>query len=133
MNSVIELRDVARQQHVGRPGPLRGPLPEAMLDDIAAAGWVQSFDAAWLGGDWRRLERLLAADVEFVPQGGSDLIVGRAAVLGHLRRSLAHGVVHEYSATDVRARARVAVGEHRDLPLAAGSDQWWRAVDRRRT
>ena len=109
VNSVIDLRDVERQRGVVYPRLQRPSPAAAVLDDISAASWVQAFDAAWLGGDRRGLERLLAPDVEFLPQGGADVIVGRAAVLGHLRRALAGGVVHEYRATDVRGRASRSV------------------------
>ena len=105
MNSVIDVRAARPVRDTARPRLRFRPAPaEGVLDDIAAAGWVQAFDAAWLGQDWRRLEGYLAPDVEFVPQGGRDVIAGRAAVLAHLRRCLDRVDVHEYSATDLRGR-----------------------------
>jgi len=95
-----------------RPTRGRSPLavgyeassPVGVLDDLAAAAWVQEYDAAWLGQQWRRLEHYLAPDVEFLSRGDADVIVGRAAVLAHLRAMIDGTTVHEYNATDLRAR-----------------------------
>lgn len=75
------------------------------MDDFGAAAWVQAYDAAWLGQDWVRLARYLAADVSFVPYGSSRILVGRKATIAHLREFLSGAEVHEYNATDLRARA----------------------------
>jgi Domain of unknown function (DUF4440) len=110
MNTGIDARGSPQVGAYARPRLRYSPASaEAVLDDLAAAGWVQAFDAAWLGRDWCRPERYLAADVELLPQGGADVVAGRAAVLGHLRRCLDGVVVHEYSATDLRARVSGAI------------------------
>jgi hypothetical protein len=75
------------------------------MDDYGAAAWVQGYDAAWLGQDWRRLAHYLAVDVNFVPYGSSTILVGRKAVIAHLREFLTTAEVHEYNATDLRGRA----------------------------
>ncbi len=75
------------------------------MDEFAAASWVQAYDAAWLGQDWARLERQLAADVHFVPHGTTRVIAGRKAVLAHLREFVKRAEVHEYNATDLHVRA----------------------------
>ena len=84
-------------------GPGRSLAPA--IDDFAAAGWVQAYDAAWLDQDWARLAGYLAADVNFVPHGSKQLLVGRKAVIEHLREFLKHAEVHQYNATDLHARA----------------------------
>jgi ketosteroid isomerase-like protein len=80
------------------------------MDDFAAAAWVQAYDAAWLGQDWQRLARYLAADVGFMPNDSGAALIGRNATIAHLRAFLARSEVHEYNATDVRARAARGVG-----------------------
>lgn len=86
-------------------------LPDVpALDDFAAAAWVQAYDAAWLGQDWQRLARYLATDVSFVPNDSGTALIGRNATVSHLRAFLARSEVHEYNATDVRARVARGVG-----------------------
>lgn len=104
------------QEHVaGRPDGARPRwrwvLPDSpSIDDLTAAAWVQAYDAAWLGQDWGRLARYLTADVHFVPSESGRVLVGRRAVIGHLRKFLARAEVHEFNATDLRARSDRGVG-----------------------
>lgn len=77
---------------------------EPPLDELAAATWLQAYDAAWLARDWSRLRCFLAPDVEALLQGSATVLVGRSAVLANLREFLDHAVVHEYNATEVRLR-----------------------------
>ncbi|HEV2284887.1 MAG TPA: nuclear transport factor 2 family protein [Steroidobacteraceae bacterium] len=85
------------------------PAP-AVLDDLAAARWIQSYDAAWLGRDWPRLERYLAADVALLTAAPGISIAGRRAVLEHMRSRLSGVEVHEYNTTDLRGRAAGDIG-----------------------
>jgi hypothetical protein len=90
-----------------------GELPASLalvLDDLAAARWVQSYDAAWLGQDWGQLERRLAPDVEFVVQRFTTAIVGRRAVMENLREVMRYAQMHEYNATDLRGHSSGPVG-----------------------
>jgi len=110
MNTLLDLRDAPRSQDPVPTAPRERRRAAGVLDDISAAGWVQAFDAAWLGRDWKRIEHYLGPDVEFVPQGGSDVIVGRDAVLAYLRQGLDGAVVHEYNATDLHGRVVRSIG-----------------------
>lgn len=71
------------------------------LDDLAAAVWVQAFDAAWLGQDWATLEQYFAAEVAVLLADFTTTIVGRAAVINHFRAMMTGAQVHEYNATDL--------------------------------
>jgi len=77
-------------------------MPTQALDDMKAALWVQAYDAAWLGQNWENLERLLTPDITFVSNDFLRAIVGRTAVLKHLRSTMAQTQVHEYNATDLK-------------------------------
>jgi ketosteroid isomerase-like protein len=81
-----------------------------VLDDLAAAVWVQAYDAAWLGGDWTTLERYLAPDIALLSPGFTTAIVGRAAVLTHLRAMMSGVLIHEYNATDLKGHSSGSVG-----------------------
>jgi|GEM_PF-6513151 len=81
-----------------------------VLDDLAAAVWVQAYDAAWLGQHWRALEQCFAPDVAMMLAGPTNAITGRAAVLAHIREVMAGTVVHEYNATDLKGHASGATG-----------------------
>lgn len=80
------------------------------LDDLAAAVWVQAYDAAWLGKDWAALERLFAPDAAVVLPGFSETVVGRVLILDHLREMFNGAQVHEYNATDLRGHSSGTVG-----------------------
>lgn len=96
---------IARRPDGVRPR-WRWVLPDSpSIDDLAAAAWVQAYGAAWLGQDWGRLARYLTADVHFVSTESGRVLVGRRAVISHLRKFLAHAEVHEFNATDLRARS----------------------------
>jgi ketosteroid isomerase-like protein len=88
-----------------RPGASPGPSLVPAMDDFVAASWVQAYDAAWLGQDWARLARYLAPDVNFVPHGSKQTLVGRTAVIVHLHEFLKRAEVHEYNATGLHAHA----------------------------
>jgi hypothetical protein len=81
-----------------------------VLDDFAAAVWVQAYDAAWLGQHWRALEQCFAPDVALMLADFAGAITGRAAVLAHIREMMAGTVVHEYNATDLKGHASGATG-----------------------
>ncbi len=81
-----------------------------VLDDWAAARWLQSYDAAWIGEDWGRLERCLAHDIRFLPRGQTAALEGRAAVVAHLREYARRVRMHEYNATDVTGCSSGPVG-----------------------
>jgi hypothetical protein len=90
---------------------VREPEPaDLLLDDLAAAVWVQAYDAAWLGRDWSALERRLAPDVALALSGFSATIIGRTEVLAHLRAVMRTMHVHEYNATDLNGHASGAAG-----------------------
>lgn len=81
-----------------------------VLDDLAAARWIQAYDAAWLGRDWSRLERYLAADVALLTAAPGVSIAGRRAVLEHMRSQLSGVEVHEYNTTDLKGRTAGDIG-----------------------
>lgn len=88
---------------------------------------MQRFDAAWLGGDWRTLERRLAADVALLSPDLEVWLAGRRAVLTHLRAAMRGAQVHEYNATDLRGLC--------SGPLGVISYRWqldWSRARRRR-
>jgi len=85
------------------------PVPGA-LDDLAAAVWLQAYDAAWLGCDWTALERQLAADVALLSPELRVWLAGRRAVLAHVRAMMRGAQVHEYNATDLTGRSMGAIG-----------------------
>jgi Domain of unknown function (DUF4440) len=94
------------------PAPRSAPagfVPGA-LDDLAAAVWVQGYAAAWLGCDWRTLERRLAADIALLSPDLKVWLAGRRAVLTHLRATMRGSEVHEYNATDLRGRSCGVIG-----------------------
>jgi hypothetical protein len=80
------------------------------LDELAAAVWVQSYDAAWLGQDWKQLKHCLAPDVAFVSHGFVAAAVGRTAVLTNIRELMRATEVHEYNTTDLTAHSSGPVG-----------------------
>ncbi len=87
------------------------PASEACeLDDLAAAIWVQAYDAAWLGQDWGELACRLDPDVNFVADGFTSLLAGREAVIAHLRETMSQARVHEYNATDLTGYCSGRVG-----------------------
>jgi ketosteroid isomerase-like protein len=88
-------------------GRASGP---SVLDDLAAAVWVQAYDAAWLGRDWTTLERCLAPDIALMSPAFTTAIVGRDAVLAHLRAMMCGVQIHEYNATDLKGHSSGAVG-----------------------
>jgi len=81
-----------------------------VLDDLAAAVWVQAYDAAWLRQHWRALEQCFAPDVVMMLAGSTNAVTGRAAVLAHIREMMTGSVVHEYNATDLKGHASGATG-----------------------
>jgi ketosteroid isomerase-like protein len=81
-----------------------------VLDDLAAAVWVQAYDAAWLGRDWTTLERYLAPDIALMSPSFRTAIVGRDAVLAHLRAMMFGVRIHEYNATDLKGHSSGPVG-----------------------
>ena len=120
------------------------------LDDLAAALWVQDYDAAWLGQDWERLQQRLAPDVQFVASDFSTTVVGRSAVLANIQEVMRDATIHEYNATDLTGYDSGPVGViryrwqldctiqherrqtmgHDVLVLRAAKDYWeltWRA------
>ena len=96
--------------HGREPNALCAQPGAGVLDDLAAARWIQSYDAAWLGRDWSRLERLLAADVALLAAAPGASIAGRRAVLEHMRSRLSGVEVHEYNTTDLTGRAAGDLG-----------------------
>jgi uncharacterized protein DUF4440 len=81
-----------------------------VLDDLAAAVWVQAYDAAWLGQHWRALEQCFAPDVVMMLAGSRRAVTGRAGVLAHIREMMTGTLVHEYNATDLKGHASGATG-----------------------
>ncbi|HEY6927079.1 MAG TPA: nuclear transport factor 2 family protein [Steroidobacteraceae bacterium] len=81
-----------------------------ILDDLAAARWVQAYDAAWLGQDWDTFASYLAPGVEFVVPGLFDAMIGRAAILESLRHALAGMEIHEYNRTELTGHDRGSCG-----------------------
>lgn len=80
------------------------------LDDLAAAIWVQAYDAAWLGQNWTALEKCFAPDVAMLLGGSANAVTGRAAVVAYIRKKMTGAVVHEYNATDLTGHASGATG-----------------------
>ncbi|HWZ64510.1 MAG TPA: nuclear transport factor 2 family protein [Steroidobacteraceae bacterium] len=97
-------------RNVGTERALVGEPAPAVLDDLAAAVWVQAYDAAWLGRNWPELERQLAADVALLSPGLQISVAGRRAVLAHMRTALRDAQVHEYNATDLKGRSSGGIG-----------------------
>ncbi len=81
-----------------------------ILDDLAAAVWVQAYDAAWLGKDWATLERFFAPDAAVALQDFSATVTGRGPILDHLRAMFSGAQVHEYNATDLKGHSSGTVG-----------------------
>jgi hypothetical protein len=81
-----------------------------ILDDLAAAVWVQTYDAAWLSKDWATLGKVFALDAAMMLPGFSTFVVGRAAIVDHLRAMLSGAQVHEYNATDLKGHSSGPVG-----------------------
>jgi hypothetical protein len=73
-----------------------------VLDDLAAARWVQAYDVAWLGKDWESLQQRLAPEVEFVVPGIPEPVIGSSFVVASLRETMNHLRIHEYNATDLK-------------------------------
>jgi Domain of unknown function (DUF4440) len=96
--------------HNGSDGPRAAEPHPGVLDDLAAAVWVQVYDAAWLGRNWRQLQRHLAADVALLSPGRRVAVVGRRAVLAQMRATLRDAQVHEYNATDLKGRSSGGIG-----------------------
>jgi hypothetical protein len=86
-----------------RPG-----LP--VLDNLAAARWVEAYNAAWVGRDWVSLASYLAPGVEFVVPALGDTLSGRPAIIATLRDSLANVVIHEYDTTNLAGHDHGSVG-----------------------
>jgi len=97
--------------HRREPAPRSEPagFVPGVLDDLAAAVWVQGYAAAWLGCDWRRLARRLAGDVALLSPDLKISLAGRRAVLTHLRATMRGAQIHEYNATDLRGRSSGAI------------------------
>ncbi len=93
----------------GKPGAPVDFAP-GVLDDLAAARWLQAYDAAWLGREWAALECLLAADVALLAPDLRVWLAGRRAVMAHLRAMMHEARVHEYNATDLKGRSSGAIG-----------------------
>ena len=91
---------------LSRPTTAAAPL----LDDLAAAIWVQAYEAAWLGRKWERLHPLLAPEVEFVVPGAPEPIVGNSPVVAALREKMMNVRIHEYNATDLKGYGFGSVG-----------------------
>jgi ketosteroid isomerase-like protein len=87
-----------------------GATAVGVLDDLAAAVWVQAYDAAWLSQDWTTLERYLAPDVVLILAGVSAAVAGRAGVVGHIRARMREAHVHEYNATDLTGHTAGTIG-----------------------
>ena len=125
------------------------PQSALVLDDLAAARWVQAYDSAWLGKDWAGLEERLAPDVIFVIPGAPEPLEGRVRVLESIRNGMSDVRMHEYNATDLqgydcaglgvityRWQLDCTVGQGRSqstgrdvLVLRASADRWllaWR-------
>ena len=81
-----------------------------VLDDLAAAVWVRAFDAAWLSREWTTLERRLAPDIALMSPPFMTGIVGRDAVLAHLRAMMCGAQIHEYNTTDLKGHSSGSVG-----------------------
>jgi hypothetical protein len=71
---------------------------------------VRAFDAAWLGRDWTTLEGRLAPDIALMSPAFMTDIVGRDAVLAHLRAMMCGVQIHEYNATDLKGHSSGPVG-----------------------
>jgi hypothetical protein len=87
-----------------------GESAAGVLDGLAAAVWVQAYDAAWLGRDWTELERHLAADVALLSPGMRVTVAGRKAVLAHMRAMMGDAQVHEYNTTGLKGRSSGGLG-----------------------
>lgn len=81
-----------------------------VLDDLAAAIWVQAYDAAWLGQNWMALEKCFAPEVAMTLAGSANSVTGRGAVVAYIRKMMTGAVVHEYNATDLKGHASGATG-----------------------
>ena len=88
----------------------RIPPQPISLDDSQAALWLQAYDAAWLSQKWQILEELFAHDVTLVSTDFVRAIVGRSAVLEHLRATMARTHIHEYDASDLKGYTSGSVG-----------------------
>jgi ketosteroid isomerase-like protein len=97
-------RSVFRHSKAGTEGEL------GILDDLAAAVWVQAYDAAWLGKDWATLEKLFAPDAAVVLPGFSATVLGPAPILDNLREIFGGAQIHEYNATDLKGHSSGPVG-----------------------
>jgi Domain of unknown function (DUF4440) len=93
-----------------QPSPAGHEPVAGALDELAVALWVRRYEAAWLDRDWNQLERCLAADVAMLSPGMSVSIVGRKAVLAHLRAMMREVDVHEYNTTDLDGRFSGGLG-----------------------
>jgi hypothetical protein len=81
-----------------------------VLDDWAAARWLQVCDAACIGEDWPRLERCLAQDVRLLPRDETAALVGRAAVVANMRKRAEQIRMHDYNAIEVTGSSSGPVG-----------------------
>jgi len=86
------------------------PLSSLVFDDLAAARWVQTYDAAWLGKDWKSLEGRLAPEVIFVIPTAPEPLVGRVRVLASIRDGMSDVRMHEYNATDLHGHDCAGMG-----------------------
>ncbi len=89
--------------------PQKQPIP-VFLDDVQAAVWVRVYDAAWLGRKWDILEALFTSDITLVSTELVQPLVGRTAVLDHLRDTMSRAHVHEYNTTDLKGYTSGSVG-----------------------
>ena len=82
------------------------------LDDLAAAVWVQAYDAAWLGKDWAGAREIVCARRcgGVARASRRDACVGRVLILDHLREMLSGAQVREFNATDLRGHSSGTVG-----------------------
>lgn len=101
---------ISDSQPASRVAVLRAAADACELDDLAAAVWVQAYDAAWLAQDWSQLARRLDPDVKFVADGFRSLLAGRAAVIASLREAMSRTRVHGYNATDLTGHSCRDVG-----------------------
>jgi hypothetical protein len=91
----------------------RSPAPEIdrlSLDDLSGAVWVQAYNTAWLGRRWSELEKMFEPDVTMRLSDFAQPIVGREAVLSHLRTALDRMHVHEYRVADLKGWPSGSVG-----------------------
>lgn len=102
--------ELPRSPNSAQPDVRDGADAVGDLDDLAAAVWVQGYDAARLNQEWTALEKHLAPDVVVMLNGFSTAISGRATVLDHIRALMRETRVHEYNATDLTGHTAGTIG-----------------------